>query len=158
MAGIGEASAIISVAQAGISLSKTIISLVGEVRDAPTTIVRIGNEIQSTSGRLKEIGVLIEDNPSTRLFSDEGLSDAARCSYQCDLILAQVGAILVKGGWNSGSTALDRDDIDISWFTTLKWPFLKSRLESPRAELQIIKADLNLLFTSAMARKYAPLS
>lgn len=153
MAGIGEASAIISVAQAGISLSKTIISLIGEVRDAPSAIVRIGREIQSTSGRLKEIGDLIEHNESIRLFSDEGLTDAARCSYQCDLILAQVGALLVKGGWTSGSTALDKNDIDISWFTTLKWPWLKTRLESPRAELQIVKADLNLLFTSAMARK-----
>ena len=160
MAGIAEASAIITVAQVGIGLSQTIIAFVSDVRDAPKTIVRIGNEIKTTSGRLKEIAGLIEENTTNRLLSDEGVGDVARCSYECDLILAQVGNLLIKGGWRKNETAFDKDDIDISLFSALKWPFLKSRLETPRAELQIIKADLNLLFTAAMARKYviSPLS
>lgn len=151
MAGIGEASAIIAVAQAGISLSMVIIAYVGDVRDAPNSVSRIGNEIKSTSGRLQEI---IKDNPVTGLLLDSAVGDATRCSSECELILAQVGNLLVKGGWKRDSTELSKDDIDTSVVASLKWPFLKTRLETPRVELQRIKADLSLLFNVAMARKY----
>ena len=154
MAGIGEASAIIAVAQAGISLSMVIIAYVGDVRDAPKSVSRIGNEIKSTSGRLQEIGGIIEDNPSTGLLLDTAIGDATRCSSECELILAQVGNLLVKGGWRRDSTELKKSDIDASVVASLKWPFLKTRLETPRVELQRIKADLILLFNVAMARKY----
>ena len=154
MAGIGEASAIIAVAQAGIGLSKILIAVIGDIQEAPNAIVRVGNEVQTTSGRLKEIGALVKDNKDRKLFSDEGVRDAARCSHECDMILAQIGNLLVKGGWKKESPALDKTDIDISLFSAFRWSFLKTRLQTPRAELQIIKADLNLLFTSAMARRY----
>ena len=154
MAGIGEASAIIAVAQAGISLSMVIIAYVGDVRDAPKSISRIGNEIKSTSGRLEEIAEIIRDNPNTRLLLDTAVGDATRCSSECELILAQVGNLLVKGGWKRDSTGLSKNDIDTSVVASLKWPFLKTRLDTPRVELQRIKADLILLFNVAMARKY----
>lgn len=154
MAGIGEASAIIAVAQAGISLSMVIIAYVGDVKDAPKSISRIGNEIKSTSGRLEEIAEIIRDNPKTRLLLDTAVGDATRCSSECELILAQVGNLLVKGGWNRDSTGLSKNDIDTSVVASLKWPFLKTRLDTPRVELQSIKADLILLFNVAMARKY----
>ena len=154
MAGIGEASAIIAVAQAGISLSMVIIAYVGEVRDAPRSVSRIGNEIKSTSGRLEEIAEIIKDNPRTRLLLDTAVGDATRCSSECELILAQVGNLLVKGGWKRDSTALSKEDIDTSVVASLRWPFLKTRLDTPRVELQSIKADLILLFNVAMARKY----
>ena len=154
MAGIGEASAIIAVAQAGISLSMVIIAYVGDVKDAPKSVSRIGNEIKSTSGRLQEIAGIIEDNPSTGLLLDTAIGDATRCSSECELILAQVGNLLVKGGWRRESTELSKNDIDTSFVASLKWPFLKTRLDNPRVELQSIKADLILLFNVAMARKY----
>ena len=154
MAGIGEASAIIAVAQAGISLSMVIIAYVGDVRDAPKSVSRIGNEIKSTSGRLEEIADIIKNNPTTRLLLDTAVGDATRCSSECELILAQVGNLLVRGGWTKDSIGLSKDDIDASVVASLRWPFLKSRLDTPRAELQRIKADLILLFNVAMARKY----
>jgi hypothetical protein len=46
------------------------------------------------------------------------------------------------------SPTFDRDEIDIN---ALKWPFLKTKLEVQCAELQKIKVDLTLLFSSAMA-------
>ena len=154
MAGIGEASAIIAVAQAGICLSMAIISYVSDARDAPGSISRLGNEIKSTSGRLEEIAEIIKDNASTRLLLDTAVGDATRCSSDCELILAQVSNLLVKGGWGREPTGLSKDDIDTSVFAYLRWPFLKTRLDTPRAELQRIKADLCLLFNVAMARKY----
>jgi len=78
MAGIGEASAILAVAQIGISLSNTLITYFGEVQDAPIRIQHIGNEVLITSERLKDIGELVDKNHQTRIFSDEGVSQ--RCS------------------------------------------------------------------------------
>lgn len=141
-AGIGEASAILAVAQLGISLSNSLISYIGEVRDAPFRIQRISNEVATTCERLKDIGDLVEKNQQTNIFSQEGINSAVRCSEECSKIIEDVKAVLRKGG---------KDDIDPSVFSTLRWPFLKRTLDVPRAELQRIKIDLSLLFSSAMA-------
>ena len=151
MAGIGEASAIIAVAQVGIKLSKTIFEFASEVRDAPKEIRRIGRDICTTSERLEEIGRLIEKNPISHLFSEGGIASAIRCSNDCDEIITEVTILLAKGGWVSGSAALDKKDLDISLLDALRWPFIRSKLASPQAELEKVKASLTLLFNSAMA-------
>lgn len=151
MAGIGEASAILTVAQLGISLSNTLIAYVGEVQDAPSRIQRIGNEVLTTSERLKDIGELVGKNGQTNTFSDEGVQSATRCSEECNIILEDLRRVLCKGGWSQRSNGQERDEIDTSLFSTMRWPFLRTKLEVPLAELMRIKVDLTLLFTSAMA-------
>ena len=143
-AGIGEASAILSVAQIGISLSKTLITYIEEVKDAPSHIQRIGNEILTTSERLKDIGELVNQNPHTKVFSEEGINSAVRCSSECQEIIRDVKSVLLKGGWK------EKDEVDPSLFSTFRWPFAKIKLEVPRAELHRIKLDLSLLFSAAM--------
>lgn len=149
-AGIGEASAILAVAQLGIKLSNSLISYIGEVQDAPFRIQRISNEVATTSERLRDIGDLVAKNQQTNIFSEEGINSAIRCSDECRKIIEDVKSVLRKGGWQK-STAFDKEEIDTSLFSTLRWPFLKRSLEVPRAELQRIKIDLSLLFSSAMA-------
>lgn len=151
MAGIGEASAILTVATLGISLSNSLIAYIGEVQEAPSRIQRIGNEVLTTSERLKDIGDIVDKNGQTNTFSDEGVQSAIRCSEECKTILMELKRVLCKGGWSQRSTGLERDEIDTSLFSTMRWPFLKIKLEVPRAELMRIKIDLTLLFTSAMA-------
>lgn len=150
MAGIGEASAILAVAQIGISLSNTLIAYIGEVQDAPLRIQRIGNEVLTTSERLKEIGELVDKNHQTHIFSDEGVLSAARCSEECKNILLELKNVLGKSGWHQPLKIDDKIEIDTSLFSTLRWPFLRTKLEVPRAELNRIKIDLMLLFSSAM--------
>lgn len=151
MAGIGEATAIITVAQVGISLSQAIIGFVGEVRDAPKSIRRIGREISTTSERLEEIGHLIDRNATSHLFSKGGIASAVRCSSDCGEIITQVSGILGKAGWIPGSGALEKKDIDISLIDSFWWPFLRKKLIAPQADLEKLKASLSLLFNSAMA-------
>ena len=149
-AGIGEVSAILSVAQIGISLSKTLIAYIEEVKDAPSHIRRIGNEILTTSERLKDIGELVNQNPHTKVFSEEGINSAIRCSSECQVIIRDVKSVLCKGGWKLYPRDSEKDEIDPSLFSTLRWPFAKIKLEVPRAELHRIKLDLSLLFSAAM--------
>ncbi|KAL9628305.1 MAG: hypothetical protein Q9204_005973, partial [Flavoplaca sp. TL-2023a] len=150
MAGIGEASAILTVATFGIGLSNSLIAYIGEVQDAPSRIQRIGNEVLATFACLKDIGEIVDKNDRTRTFSDEGVRSAIRCSEECKTILIELKRVLCKSGWSQQSDGLERDDIDISLFSQMRWPFLKSKLKVPRAELMRIKVDLTLLFTSAM--------
>ena len=157
MAGIGEASAIIAVAKFGISLSKDIFEFAAEARDAPKAISYIGRDICTTSERLEEVGRLIDSNNTTKLFSITGIASAVRCSNDCKDIIADVSKVLTKGGWTSGSGALDKKDLKISFFVTLRWPIVKTQLIGPLAELEKLKASLCLLFTSAMANAYVSL-
>ena len=149
-AGIGEASAILSVAQIGISLSKTLITYIEEVKDAPSHIRRIGNEILTTSERLKDIGELVERNPRTKVFREEAINSAVRCSSECQEIIRDVKSVLLKGGWKAYSKDSEKDEVDPSLLSTFRWPFAKIKLEVPRAELHRIKLDLSLLFSAAM--------
>ncbi|KAI4264430.1 MAG: hypothetical protein L6R42_000455 [Xanthoria sp. 1 TBL-2021] len=151
MAGIGEASAILAVAHIGISLSNTLIAYVSEVQDAPFRIQRIGNEVLTTSERLKDIGELVETNGKTQTLSNEGVQSAIRCSADCENILNQLQGVLKKGGWQQRSETQEKEEIDTSLFSSLRWPFSKTKLEVPLAELTRVKLDLMLLFSSAMA-------
>lgn len=148
MAGIGEASAILSVAQIGISLSKTLIKYIEEVKDAPSHIKSIGNEILTTSERLKDIGELVDQNSQTKAFSEEGISSAVRSSTECRQIIKELKNVLLKSGWQDYPKDSDKDELDTSLFSNLRWPFAKIKLEVPRAELQRIKLDLLLLFAA----------
>lgn len=153
MAGIGEAITILSVASIGISLSNTLIAYVSEVQDAQNRIQRISNEILTTSERLKEIGDLVDKNGQTHTFSDEGVQSAVRCSEVCKTVLSELKSILSKGGWRQRTDGQVKDEIDTSIFSKMRWPFVKTKLEVPRAELSKIEIDLTLLFSSAMALK-----
>lgn len=148
MAGIGEASAILTVAQLGISLSKSLITYIEEVKDAPTHIKSIGNEVFTTSERLKDIGELVDQNSQTKAFSESGISSAVRSSTECQQIIKEVKNVLFKGGWQDYPEDSDKDALDTSLFSKLLWPFTKLKLEVPRAELQRIKLDLLLLFAA----------
>ncbi|KAL8730546.1 MAG: hypothetical protein Q9166_004000 [cf. Caloplaca sp. 2 TL-2023] len=151
MTGIGEASAILTVAQLGIGLSNTLFAYISEARDASSHIERIGNEVLITSERLREIGVLVNANSQTHTFSDEGVRCAVRCSEDCHAILHELKSILFKSGWSDRPDGQERDAVDLSLFSTIRWPFLRTKLEAPRAELAKIKLDLTLIFTSALA-------
>ena len=156
MAGIGEASAIIAVAQIGITLSRTIFEFVGEVKDAPKQVRLIGREICTTSERLEEVGRLVDTNHTRQLFSEGGIASAKRCSNDCDDIITEVSALLAKGGWKPGSAAPELKDLDVSWLQALRWPLLRLRLAGPQADLEKLKASLSLLFNSAMANAQVP--
>lgn len=152
-AGIGEASAILAVAQLGISLSRSLITYFEEVKGAPAHIRRIGNEILTTSEILKDIGELVNQNSHTKIFTEEGINSAVRCSKESQQIIQEVRVVLFKGGCQDYSRQSDEDEVEYSLFSTLRWPFVKSKLELPRAELQKIKLDLSLLFSAAMIHR-----
>ncbi|EEH36254.2 hypothetical protein PAAG_00577 [Paracoccidioides lutzii Pb01] len=151
MAGIETASAIIGIAHVGFALSKALIIYIDEVKDASRRLSLIGNEIRTTSERLEDIGKLVGKNLTTNFLSSEGIRSAIRASEECAQVIEELRGILGKSGCTHAPTVVEKEEIDISYFTEFKWPWVKFRLEAPRAELQRIKADLTLLFASVMA-------
>ena len=151
MAGVGEATAILEVAELGFGVSSALIDYTNEVKDAPGRIKSIGDEIKTTSKRLQEIARLVEKNSQTRLFSQEGLQNVLRCSDECYQAIGEVRFVLRKTGYQRNPVEFDRSQLDISYHTKLQWPLIKTKLEVPRTALQRIKIDLSLLFASVMA-------
>ena len=151
MAGIGEASAIIAIAQIGVKVSKTIFEYASEAKDAPNEISRIGRDLCTTSERLEEIGKLIDRNPATQLFNAGGIASAVRCSNDCKEIVDQVTGLLAKSGWTADPETLEKKDLDIGLIESLRWPLVRKKLASPQADLERVKASLSLLFNSVMA-------
>ncbi|KAL8885261.1 MAG: hypothetical protein Q9215_006857 [Flavoplaca cf. flavocitrina] len=108
MTGIGEASAILTVATFGIALSNSLIAYIGEVQDAPSRIQRIGNEVLATFACLKDIGEIVDKNHRTKTFSDEGVRSAIRCSEECKTILIELKRVLCKSGWSQQSSETEK--------------------------------------------------
>ena len=147
-AGLGEASAIIAVADAGLKFSSALLEYVREAREAPTRIRRIANLIETTSEQLREVGQLIQNNDRRKILSDDGVNSAQRCSDECNQILRNLRMTLCKHGWQQDSGDLQAE-IDLSLFSAMQWPFVKSKLDAPRAELDRIKLDLIFIMTLA---------
>ena len=103
MAGIGEASAILAVAQVGISLSFTLISFMGDVRDSRKRIKIVPDEISLTSQRLKELGGLIEKNDQTKFFGKGSLKSTVTLAKGCETALTEIRLVLKKASPNCGS-------------------------------------------------------
>lgn len=148
MAGIGEVSAIITIADVGITLSKALIAYVGEVKDAGLQIQGVADEISSVSDRLKEAAELAERNTSTRLFSEEGLRRLRSLAASCEGVLDQIRDILKWTIVGFDPDHLSGDKIDISRLAKLRWPLIQSKLDLPRARLVTLKIDLLLLYDS----------
>lgn len=148
MAGLGEASAIIGVAETGLKLSSALWKYVNEVRSAPEHIRRIANLVQTTSEQLKQVGQLIESNPQTNILRDTGIRSAQRCSDDCAQILRSLRMKLCKNGWQQDSADLQAE-VDVDILSRYRWPFIKSELDTPRIELDRIKLDLTLILVLA---------
>ena len=153
MAGVGEASAILAIAQFGVKFSVTVWEFASEVKGARKEIGRLVDNIRTTSERLEEIARLVEENPVSRLFNRVGIKSAIRCSEVCRDILSEVTKVLVKAGREPSLGTLEQKDLDISKLGAYLWPFMKKKLEGPQAHLERVKADLILLLNVAMARR-----
>ena len=147
-AGIGEASAIFTVAETGFKLSSAILAYIREAREAPVRITRIANDIETTSEHLKQVGELIENNHRRKVLNEFGIRSAQRCADECSEILRTIRVIVCKHGWQQDPNGI-QTEIDVSLFSAIQWPFVKPKLTAPRAELDRIKLDLTLILTIA---------
>jgi len=96
MAGIGEASATLSVVLVGLSLVITLNTYLSDLSDARDDISSLVSDIEATLGQLRDLGKLIEKNESTKAWSEDGLRDAQKCVTDCEKIITKLRNLLKK--------------------------------------------------------------
>ncbi|KAF7504280.1 hypothetical protein GJ744_002538 [Endocarpon pusillum] len=152
MAGIGEATAIIALAETGFSLARAINTYISDVSDAKDDILSLSSEIDSTFRNLRDLAEFINMNETTKVWSDDGIENARKCVRDSELVITKMRKLLKKATASDMSPKVERDEIDITKFQKAKWPILKPELEVRRRELQIIKQDIILAYTSYNAK------
>ena len=149
MAGIGEASAILGVAQIGLQLAQTLVTVIGDYRDAATNINRLRDEIHLTSISLQQLGDLAQGN---RLIPGRGVLEATNLRERCRGVIWEIRTVIKKGDNPLHPQEITKDDIDVSYFTAWKWAlWTKKHLEDPRQELDRLKDSMTLTFVTHMA-------
>ena len=149
MAGIGEASAILGVAQIGLQLAQTLVTVIGDFREAATNINRLRDEIHLTSICLQQLGDLAQKN---RLLPGRGVLEATNLRERCRAVIWEIRQIIKKGDEPLRPEAVTKDEIDVSYFMAWKWAlWTKKHLEEPRLELDRLKDSLTLTFVTHMA-------
>lgn len=152
MAGIGEASAIIGVVQVGFSLATALNTYISDVSDAADDISNLVSDIEATFGQLRDLAKLIAKNVVTKAWSEDGLRNAQKCVENCEKVIKKLRKLLKKSTASATTEEVNRDEIDVSKLERALWPFIKPQLEVRRKELQSIKQDIVIAYSSYMTQ------
>lgn len=149
MAGIGEASAILGVAQLGLQLAQTLVTVIGDYRDAAININRLRDEVHLTSICLQQLGDLAKQNS---LLPGRGVLETTNLRERCRAVIWEIRTVIKKGDDPLHPDEISKEEIDVSYFTAWKWAlWTKKHLDGPRAELDRLKDSLTLTFVTHMA-------
>lgn len=152
MAGIGEASAVIAVVQVGFSLATALNTYIADVSDARDDISSLASDIEATFGQLRDLGKLIKKNETAKAWSEDGSRNAQKCVTDCEKTIAKLRKLLKKSTASATSDEVSRDEIDVTKLERTLWPFIKPQLEVRRRELQSIKQDIMIAYSSYMTQ------
>lgn len=145
MAVIGEASAILSTIQIGLSLAKTLYACVGEYKNAREDIISLATDVEATLTQAQELERLISSADASQILNERGLKLARKCSTDSERVIIKLLKLLAKAGISEGQTHnIKPDDIDVSKFRRATWVFVRSEVLEVRRELDSIK--LSALF------------
>ena len=91
MAGIGEAGAIIAIAQTGFALASKLAVFLGDYRTATDTIKSLREELERTSTTLRDLGELAEQNG---LRNSRRVTDTQKLAERVDKTICDIETIL----------------------------------------------------------------
>lgn len=148
MAGIGEASAVLGVAQIGLSLAITLNTYISDIGDAKDDILSLIGDIEATSRQLGDLELLIQKNEVTHAWNENGLRNAQKCITDCEKIIAKLRSLLKKSKTSKLSGEVKREEIDIGKLQQALWPLYKPQLQVRRRELQSVKQDILIAYAS----------
>jgi Fungal N-terminal domain of STAND proteins len=142
MSGIGEASAILTVATAGFSLASKLKEILDDYKDAAATIEKVREELEATSKSLQNLGQFAERNG---LQNKNAVTDTRKLTDRCQRTISEIKIVLRLESASSDPASSNRES-GLTRFDRMKWVFAKSKLEVPRAELGRLKLDILLLY------------
>ena len=86
-----------------------------------------GQRYRSSFCQLRDLKVLIEENETTKKWSEGGLRSAKKCVEDCKTMITKPRKLLAKSIASASSEEVSRDDIDISKIERAKWPLYNPR-------------------------------
>ncbi|KAJ9296200.1 hypothetical protein DTO271G3_5341 [Paecilomyces variotii] len=96
MAGIGEPSAVIGVAQVGLSLASALNTYISDVSNTRDDVLSLIGDIEATSRQLADLQQLITRNETTKAWNENGLRNAQKCVTDCEKTIAKLRKLLRK--------------------------------------------------------------
>lgn len=144
MAGIGEASAIISVVQFGFSLATQLKNYYDDFHDAGEDITNLANSLTSVCSNAQELQKLIDKDVLEHGFTPHASLDAQTCCMQTQKLADKLWKMVCKpnkGEFPKGRMVV-KDDIEFNKFR-FQWPLWKPQVEKHKAELNYL--DLKIM-------------
>lgn len=145
MEGIGVAASIIGIAEAGFQIATKLITLATQIKTASDRVSSIGNDISLTSGVLRQVGELMDQN-GISIFKEDGLELTRKSAATCDRIFLEVKNEAMKASKQiRESEWLTGGKLKLSNAEKAKWPFLQPSIEILRGDLREAKGTLMLM-------------
>lgn len=143
MAGVGEASAVLSTIQIGFSLAKTLYACVGDYRSAREEIISLATDVEATLTQAQELDQLVASNESHRLLNERGLRLAEKCNNDFRAMVQKLLKLLTKAGVPERQMqAISLNDIDVSKFRRAAWVVYKPEVTVAKRELDRIRITM----------------
>ncbi|KAI7228021.1 hypothetical protein KC330_g8116 [Hortaea werneckii] len=145
------AASVVGLAQFGFSLATTLITYVGDFRDASDDITGLANEITATYRQVGELKSLLDKNNTSQSLSDSVRLEAEDCQLKAEKLATRLWKQLRKSHADIPKGRLiGPEDIEVSVFSRARWPVYKPRLDQHKQELMVLKQNIMMVF--AMAR------
>ena len=151
MDGISVAASIIGIAEAGFQIATKLVTLATQISTASDRVSSIGNDISLTSGVLRQLGELMNQNQKTTddgisIFKEDGLELTRKSAAACERIFLEVKNEAMKASKQiRESKWLSVGKIKLSNAEKAKWPFLQPSIEILRGDLREAKGTLMLM-------------
>ena len=141
MAGIGEASAVIAVVQSGFSLAKALNTYIGDYKDSYESVTGLASELDATITQIKELSDLVAYNDAA---GPGSLKLCEKCTEDSNRLIRKIVELLTKARLPEDPTAMVnlKDNIRIRTFDRARWPLYKSKVDSVKSELHLMKTDI----------------
>ncbi|KAI6888594.1 hypothetical protein KC360_g822 [Hortaea werneckii] len=145
------AAGVVGLAQFGFSMATTLITYVGDFRDASDDITGLANEITATYRQVGELKSLLDKNKTSQSLSDSVRLEAEDCQLKAEKLATRLWKQLGKSDADIPKGRLiGSEDIEVSVFSRARWPIYKPRLDQHKQELMVLKQNIMMVF--AMAR------
>ena len=151
MDGISVAASIIGIAEAGFQIATKLITLATQISTASDRVSSIGNDISLTSGVLRQLGELMNQNQKTTddgisIFKEDGLELTRKSAAACERIFLEVKNEAMKASKQiRESKWLSVGKMKLSNAEKAKWPFLQPSIDILRGDLREAKGTLMLM-------------
>lgn len=153
MAGVAEASAVITVLQVGASLALALHTYVGDYKDARDDIIALATEIDATLYQVKDLTHLVATNKTAKNFDDSNARIVEKCHRDSARQITKLIKLLAKAGVPADLTrSVNPKDINVSRFRRAYWPALKPQVEAIKRELDSTRIEILLLRNCIDAR------